>query len=77
MAPLGTPACAAVARRCAATPAPKSIASQLTLTLLPSPPLTNCRPIPISALPPTDLLEGLSAQDSLAIQSARSLLALY
>lgn len=34
-------------------------------------------PIPISALPPTDLLEGLSAQESLALQSARSLLAQY
>ncbi|KAI7837985.1 hypothetical protein COHA_008167 [Chlorella ohadii] len=34
-------------------------------------------PIPISALPPTDLLEGMSAQDSLALHSARSLLAQY
>jgi hypothetical protein len=42
-----------------------------------SPPPLLLSPIPISALPPTDLLEGLSAQDSLAIQSARSLLARY
>lgn len=48
--------------------------TDLPVRPLPPPPH---RPIPISALPPTDLLEGLSAQESLALQSARSLLAQY